>query len=145
MREFKIKLYVKSIKTLTGTKEAEHERFGRVAPAYPIRVKIEGKGDYVFPEDQQKATETVKRIACKYDLVVEVVDLTRENALRRILQKKRERIKNFPTLIASSGQRELKAALQKSRLRSYSLVWLKLSGKRKSALQTSLESLARFL
>ena len=36
---------------------------------------------------------------------VEVVDVTRENALRRILQKKRERIKNFPTLIASSGER----------------------------------------
>jgi hypothetical protein len=51
--EFKIKLCVKSIKTVAGTREAEHEILGR-HPTYPIRIKIEGKGDYVFPEDQQK-------------------------------------------------------------------------------------------
>jgi hypothetical protein len=102
--EFKIKLYVKSIKTVAETREADLCD-PQAARAYPIRVKVEGKGDYVFPEDQQKAIETVKRIARKYGLEVEIVDVTREDAVHRILQKKRKRIKNLPTLIASSGER----------------------------------------
>ena len=47
----------------------------------------------------------IRRIACKHGFEVEVVDVTRENVLRRILQKEREGIRIFPTLIASSGER----------------------------------------
>jgi glutaredoxin len=118
-----MRLYVKSVKTVTGSVEAEHEIFGRSPLDHPNRVKVEGKVadgtfrlrqfavetepkyDYILPEEQEKATETVKRIARKYGLEVEVVDLTKENALRRILQKKRGEIRIFPTLIAGPGER----------------------------------------
>jgi ABC-type uncharacterized transport system substrate-binding protein len=54
----------------------------------------------VLPEDQQKTVETVERIARAYGLKVEVLDVASENALRRILQEERGRIKTFPTLVA---------------------------------------------
>lgn len=104
MPEFKTRLYVKSAITVTGTVEAEHEIFGHSHLDHPDRVKVEGKKtdgtfrlrqfavetepkyDYVLPEDQQKPAETVQKIARKYGIEIEVVDVTKENALRRILR-----------------------------------------------------------
>ena len=60
---------------------------------------------YVLPEDQQKTTEMVKTIASKYGLEVEVIDVTMENSLSMLIQRKREKIDIFPTLIACCGQK----------------------------------------
>jgi len=123
MSSCKIRLYVESTRTVVGTIEAEHEIFGRTTLEHPDRIKIEGKitdgtfrlrqfaveteprYDYVLSEDQQKVAEMVKSIACKHGLEVEVVDVAKENVLRRIVQKERDRICVFPTLIALFGGR----------------------------------------
>jgi hypothetical protein len=46
----------------------------------------------------------VKSIVSKFGLKVEVFDVTRENVFRREMQKEREKIRIFPTLIVSSGE-----------------------------------------
>ena len=97
MAKSKIRLYLKSVKTVTGTVEVEREYIPR--PRLPPTVRIEPKHEYILPEDQQKATEMVKSIASKYGSKVEVVDVTRENVFRREMQKEREKIRTFPTLI----------------------------------------------
>jgi hypothetical protein len=119
----KVRLYVKSVKTITGTTETEHEIFGRTVLDHPSRVKVEGsvaegtfrvrqfavetepKHEYILPEDQQKIVEMVKQMARRYRLEVEVVDVSKENLLRRVVQKEREKIRTFPTLVAGSGQK----------------------------------------
>lgn len=98
-----IRLFVKSVKTVTGTVEVE--RLYTPRPRLPSTLETEPKHDYILPDDQRKTVEMVNRIARKYGLAVEVVDVARENVLRRIMQKERERISIFPTLIASSGKR----------------------------------------
>jgi hypothetical protein len=123
MAEPKIRLYVKSVKTVTGTVETEHEVFGPSTLDRPNRVKIEGKVsngtfrlrqfaiekepkyEFILSEDQQKIVETVNDISQRYSLEVEVVDFTRKNVLRRIIKEKQEKIKVFPTLITDSGRR----------------------------------------
>ena len=61
--------------------------------------------DYVLPDDQKETVKMVRRVAFKLNLEVEVIDIARENVLRREIKKARERIRVFPTLIASSGER----------------------------------------
>ena len=85
---------MESVKAVTETIEVEHEYIPR--PRLPSTVKAEPKHDYILPQDQQKATETVKCITSKYGLEVEVVDVTRENVLHREMQKEREKNKDFP-------------------------------------------------
>jgi pheromone shutdown protein TraB len=47
----------------------------------------------------------VKDIARTHCLEVEVVDVAKENVLRRVIQKEREKIRTFPALIAGDGQK----------------------------------------
>lgn len=119
----KVRLYVKSVKTVVGTIETEHEIFGRTSLDDPSRVRVEGsaaggtfrlrqfavetepKHDYVLAEDQRKVVEMVTKIARRHCLEVEVVDVAKENILRRTIQKERERIRTFPALIAGSEQK----------------------------------------
>jgi hypothetical protein len=61
--------------------------------------------DEVRPIANHRVAEIVKIIASKYGVEVEVVDVARENALHRILRKKRDKIEAFPTLVADTGQR----------------------------------------
>lgn len=103
MVESKIRLYVKSVKTVTGTVEVE--RVYILLPRLPPTAKTEPKHEYILSEDQQKTTEMVKSIAFKHGLEVEVVDVARENVFRREMEKEREKIRIFPTLIVSSGER----------------------------------------
>jgi len=116
----KITLYVKSVRTVTGVydvrpvtsvddvmQRAQGIDRGVSSPfrgrtPYAVR---KPRREYVLPEDQQKTVEAVERIARAYGLEVEVLDVARENVLRRMLQEERERIKTFPTLAASSEQR----------------------------------------
>ena len=115
----KVILYVKSVKTVTGTVEAEREIIGR-QPGRPDRAEIEGsraggkfrvrlfqtetgpKYEFVLPEDQKKVVEMVREAAYRLGLEVEVVDVARENPLHRIFQKELEKIEVFPTLLTDS-------------------------------------------
>jgi hypothetical protein len=123
MSNSKVRLYVKSLKTVTGTTEIEREVFTRTPSDRPDRVKVEGKVaegtfrvrlfetetepkyDFVLPEDQQRVVEMVKQIAFKYGLEVEVVDVAKENALHRFLEKEVKKLKVFPTLIIDSAEK----------------------------------------
>jgi hypothetical protein len=96
----RLRLYVKSVKTITGTAEVMHARL-RESHA----VEIEPMHDYVLTEDQQKVVEIVREIARRHNLEVEIVDVTRENILHRVIQEEREKIRAFPALLADSGER----------------------------------------
>jgi hypothetical protein len=96
----RLRLFVKSVKTITGTAEVTHARL-RESHA----VEIEPMHDYVLAEDQQKVVEIVREVARRHNLGVEVVDLTRENILYRVIQEEREKIKVFPALVADSGEK----------------------------------------
>ena len=119
----KIRLYVKSVNTVTdnvevdlGYEHVEGAYTGQVlgeqgespywyGPNRPPNVRTGPKWKCVLPEDQQETVRMVRRIASKLDLEVEVVDVGRENVIRREIQKEREKITVFPTLIVSSGER----------------------------------------
>jgi len=47
----------------------------------------------------------VERIASKHGLEVEVVDVAKESVLRREIQKEFEKVRTFPTLTVSSGEK----------------------------------------
>ena len=96
----RIRLYVKSAKTITGIREEEHARFRE-----PHAVETEPEHDYVLAEDQQNVVELVEEIARRHSLDIEVVDVTKENVLRRAIQEERKKIKVFPALLADSGER----------------------------------------
>ena len=100
MAESKIRLYVKSVRTVTGTVEVEHARLREVHA-----VETEPKHEFILSEDQQKIVEIVQNISRRNSFEVEVVDVTRENFLRRMIKEKQEKIRTFPTLIMDSGRR----------------------------------------
>jgi NADP-dependent 3-hydroxy acid dehydrogenase YdfG len=100
MAESKIRLYVESVRTVTGTVEVEHARLREVHA-----VETEPKREFILSEDQQKIIEIVKSISRRRSLEVEVVDVARENVLRRMVKEKQEKIKAFPTLITDAGRR----------------------------------------
>lgn len=118
-KERKVTLYVKSIRTLVE-KELEIERsvwlrltvggrgFSSMALGrpYPMHyVKIVGEYEFVLPEDQRKFIETVNEAADKLGFDVQIVDVGKENILRREIQKEIERIRIFPTLVTESGKK----------------------------------------
>lgn len=91
---------MKSVKVVTVTMQVQHVRLRE-----SYAVETEPKHEFVLDEDQQKIVELVREIAVKHRLEVEVVDVTRENVLRRTIQEERERIKTFPTLVVDSGKK----------------------------------------
>jgi hypothetical protein len=123
MSEAEVRLYVKSVKTVTGTREMEREIFGRSVSSHPSRVKVEGstadgtfrlrqfeverepKYDSVLSEDQEAVVEMVEKAASRHGLKVEVIDVAKEDALHRAIQREFKRIRTFPTLTVSSGEK----------------------------------------
>lgn len=113
MSHSEIRLYVKSVKVVTGTTLVQH---ARLRESYAV--ETEPMHSYMLDEDQQKTIELVKEIARKYLLELEVVDMTRENVLRRVVQKEREKISVFPTLVAGSEQR-IEGEITKEQVESF--------------------------
>jgi hypothetical protein len=112
----KATLYVKSVKTIeTEEKVVEKATIDLIWRGYPYTVPPRflpcydvvtvSKDEFVLPEDQQRVVEMVKEIASRHGLEVEVIDVSRENALHRAVQRELENIKTFPTLIANSGEK----------------------------------------
>jgi hypothetical protein len=105
MSSFSIRLCVKSAKVITGAVKATYRLWGvRVSMRYDDE-EFEPNYDYVLAEDTQKTVEMVRRLARVHGLEVEVLDVARENVLRRVLQEEREGIRAFPTLVAGSERR----------------------------------------
>jgi hypothetical protein len=120
----RVRLYVKSVKTVIGNievdlgyEEVEGAYTGQVLgeqgespgsrfrPSRPPNVRTGPKEEYVLPEDQERTSEMVKHIASRHGLEVEVVDVARENILHRVIQEEREKIEAFSALLADSGER----------------------------------------
>ncbi|MGD0159592.1 MAG: hypothetical protein ABSB89_04775 [Candidatus Bathyarchaeia archaeon] len=141
-----IRLYVKSVKTVTGNIELDlgyehvegaYDRqvldesggypygpYGQTIgidsadrPSHPPNVRTGPKEEYVLPDDQKETVKLVRRVASKLGLGVEVVDVARENVISREIQKQREKIRVFPTLIVSSGER-IEGALTEEQVKS---------------------------
>jgi hypothetical protein len=123
MSKAEVRLYVKSVKTVTGTREIEREIFGRSVSSHPSRVKVEGsaaggtfrlrqfavetepKYDFVLSEDQKAVVELVEKVASRHSLKVEVIDVAKEVALHRAILREFKGIRTFPTLTVSSGEK----------------------------------------
>jgi ABC-type uncharacterized transport system substrate-binding protein len=123
MGHHKTRLFVKSVKTVTGTEEFEHITFAKRVGGRRDRFELEGKVmngtfrikayqketepvyEFILSEEQQEVVEMVKEAASEQGLEVEVIDVTKENVLHRAIQKELEKIRTFPTLIASSGEK----------------------------------------
>lgn len=104
MKKRKVTLYVQSVKCLIGTEK--WGRWGyvsgagirggyRLIPDYKTYSKA--KYEWVLLDDQKKTVEMVKAIAQKHGFDVEIVDVTKD--------KKRLRIKTFPTLLMDTGEK----------------------------------------
>jgi hypothetical protein len=109
-KKHKVRLYVKGVKTATGTEE--WSRWGWVSspgvrggyhiiPDYKTYHKV--KYENVLPDDQKRVVEMVEEIAPKYGFDVEIIDVALEDSIHRVLEEKVKRIKTFPTLITDSG------------------------------------------
>lgn len=61
--------------------------------------------EFILSEGQQRVVEAVRRVGRRFSLEVEVVDVARENVLRRVVQEERGKIRTFPTLVADTGRR----------------------------------------
>ena len=97
----KVVLYVKSVKTIVG-QQTETVRYVNYGAGRQIKEVIY---DFVLPEDQQRIVDMVRSIGPRLLLDVEIIDVAKENVLRRITQEERERISVFPTLVAEKGNR----------------------------------------
>jgi hypothetical protein len=88
---------------LVGTKEIIHSRIW----ARDSRVAVDTIATHklVLPDDQQRTVMMVNAICRRLSLEVEVVDIGRVNALKRIVHWRRFKMMTFPTLLASTGQR----------------------------------------
>jgi hypothetical protein len=122
MNEPRVRLYVKSVKTVAGTEEIEREIFGR-SLSHSGCVKVEGsvsdgtfrlrqfgiipepKYDFVLSENQQATVEMVQKVASRHGLKLEVIDVTKEDVLHRTIQREFVGIRVFPTLTTSSGNK----------------------------------------
>jgi hypothetical protein len=123
MGSVKVRLFVKSVKTLTGTEEFEHVTFPSRVGARPDRIELEGKRttgtfrvkayqtetepvyEFVLPEDQGKVVEMVLEAALKKGLKVEVVDVAKEGTIHRMIRRDLEKINTFPTITLGSRQK----------------------------------------
>jgi hypothetical protein len=117
-----VRLYVKSVKTVTGVNEFER-RIPFSKPGQPPgRVEIEGKiaagtyvakayttekevtYEFVLSDEQQRIIGWVTEIGPRLGLDVHVIDVGRENFLHRVIQEEFEKIKSFPPLVDNSGK-----------------------------------------
>lgn len=79
-------------------------RPSRIGLRLPMRPQYVPIDEYTFPPNQRKVVDLVKNIAKEYNYVVEIVDITKENILEKLI----EEIKGLdiiPTVKTSLGGR----------------------------------------
>jgi hypothetical protein len=73
---------------------------------FPIhKERTVSKDEFVLPEDQQDTLKMIRETALSYGFKVEVVDVTKENFLRRRVQEHTKHITAFPTVVTDDGRR----------------------------------------
>jgi hypothetical protein len=118
---FQVIVYVKSVKTPVGIKEFERRIPISKLGDSPDRIEVEGKitggtfvakayvterepaYEFVLSEDQQVIIDLTRKTASKLGLEVKVIDVSKENALHRAIQREFEKVRFFPTLVSDSG------------------------------------------
>jgi hypothetical protein len=102
---------VKSVRTLIGLEEREEKglisggpgiRPGSFRMSITYDVRRIPEYDFVLPDNQRDISEVVKEVADRLALEVKIVDVSRENVVRREIQKISERIRTFPALVVDS-------------------------------------------
>jgi len=89
----KVTLYVKSIRISKGKVLTEELYPVKRASAAALdlarstifRAKLKEIYDYVLPDDQKAITSALERLCSKYGPELHVVDITREDLLRRLM------------------------------------------------------------
>jgi hypothetical protein len=117
MKGPKVTLYVKSDKRIVGTETMEAKTlisggpgirpggYRMVPPRATYDFEEVPKYEFVLPEDQRDFVEMVKKVEGELGFAVKIIDVTKENIVRRELQKEIEKIRTFPTLTTDSGKR----------------------------------------
>jgi hypothetical protein len=139
-----VRLYVKSVKTVTGVNEFERRIPFSKPGEPPGRVEMEGKistgtyvikayatekevaYEFVLSDEQQRIISWVTEISSRLGLDVQVIDVGRENFLHRVIQEEFEKIKSFPTLEDNSGKM-LQGILTKEQVETFLSNAVKLS------------------
>ena len=108
----KVTLYVKSIRISKGkvlTEELYPVKRASASVRFRdalFRAKLKTVYDYILPNGQKAMLSALERLCNKYGLELQVIDVTQENVLYRLMMRLR-RIKDFPTLETSQGWRLL--------------------------------------
>jgi hypothetical protein len=63
------------------------------------------KDEFVLPEGQQEIVLMIKEVAKSNEFEVKVIDVTKENVVRRNIQEHVKHIHSYPTLMTSDGRR----------------------------------------
>ena len=105
----KVTVFVKSNKNVR-LEEFSVDRMGPTHRGTPVSVQRckevrRLKNEFVLPEEQQKIVLMIKEVARNNGFEVEIIDVTRENVLRRDIQEYAKHIHSFPTVITSDGRR----------------------------------------
>jgi glutaredoxin len=113
-------IYVKSKKIVVGETSVRESHlvppsrdspasrgFSRMRDAWDTiyETRTETQHGYVLPDEQRAVLETVKRLCEKHGFELKIIDVTRENLVRRALQEEVRKVKSFPTLMTDSGRR----------------------------------------
>lgn len=109
----KVAVFVKSVKGVTSEKvgyytarvRVQDRGVGTVGVFRPYTEETVTKDEFILPEDQKEIVEMVWEIASNRGFEVEVVDVTKENILRREIQEHAKHITTLPTVITDDGRR----------------------------------------
>jgi len=111
VKKRKVRLYVRSVKTVIGTKEVGKWGFvlgAGVRGGYRLlpdfKVYSEAEFESVLPDDQKRVADMVEAVANKHGFEVEIIDVTKEKILYR-MSRRGPKIKIFPTLITDTGEK----------------------------------------
>ena len=118
---------MKSARTLIGAEEREEKRLisggpglrpggFRMSIAYDVK-KVPAYA-YVLPENQKKISEMVRDVAERMALTVRIIDVSKENFVRRGIQRKAEGIRTFPALVIDSADR-IEGEINKEQIESF--------------------------
>ena len=112
----KVTLYVQGAKSVAGIDDRSRWGYSQgsgltadygspqaFTPDYKVYREVEYKS--VLPEDQRGFVEMTQTLAEKYGFELEIIDVTKKNLLRKLVQKQLKHINTFPTLISEKGDK----------------------------------------
>ena len=98
----RITLYVQSIKAVAGTQQ--FERIWAWSAMAGTRKTTQTKYEYVLPDEQETIVKTVKNLCDQYGFELEIVDVTREKILDKVMHDNIKGIDVYPALLSDSDR-----------------------------------------